>query len=1629
MRGFADDSTDGPSAAAADGAEALGSPGMPMEASSFSSQASYLEAVSSAIVAMPPDALRQSLEYVLPPVVRVLRAETEALGRSGDADTPSDTPSEPLKRRAARLEALESAARCVSRVVRRAGRCGNSPDASLELFAALVSTLGRAVEASDGSATRSTTTPANENADANAQSFFAQSSSGALEHVRLAALDATRGALSVFADADVTALVEKDANLPVLGYAVSLFLNVARAEAARGALGSRVLRREALAALAELVAAAARGEALLASKKQNRNTSRALALPSALAFFLPGVVSGCARAVAASVGSRAGHGAGPASAAEDGAAAEAAAAALSTVCRAALADADFVLRTRRVPPDGPNGPSSQSISASADAAAAERAALAAELRGLAKRPAKDVHGASRRRVAEDASSTRPEEAEEEAEDHPGFETTLDSNASPEIECRLRVVRDSKWLAAAAPRVAAAASSAYAQLVTHAKPSARAAAARGALEVLETCGETLGETACVALLSAALVAARDPWRSASDGARANLERLFGTRKGEKAEKNSEKASFHRALLIRAFRESLRALPRAARRESQSFDATDEGGGGGEGGACARRAAAALDLLDADALAETLLTDDGARRDVSAALAACFEMEPDVGHGVRGTSRDLSRSTSRSGTGTNASFDVDRDARERSARWLVFFAGNGGVPDEEGEPRAKNALQKNTTLVPSPVPPPRASFLSHSGLFAAVAGVARALGANPAILPALLETHLRLVRETLAGARDAEEEEARESTRLQSQKGMTAFSAADAWRRKARAHVAVAVELLLGSAEGRAAEDPGSSQAASTRISTARNALEAFLAGGAWDLPTSPAAAAAAAARRRRERKRERRSARWVRKAKTRGVHSAPRGDRERGEADARSDSGEDEASGSDSDSESGSDAESFGDDGRTKPRVANVRFAATARENALLACLLLEAVGSVACACGPTFVKNGGFLPTALVPLLLKLGDENARARETAEGVLFRVAVVGGFFTGPVSGVSTSNDATEKITATSADVSAAIGALVTENADYVVDALSRRLRRLEAFPDAARFFAAVLGSGTKAGGAARRLLPFLRDPIARAAEAISVKARAVRFTRFQTDDAPRDVGHDDDVCAFTRIMAQTASAASAEARATDDEIAEASVALAPLTRALAKREEAKRTGLVRRDGEMSAFFSGHLENDDDTIDETSRTQSQNESFEDLSKTDVASLTRSLPPLLASWRRRQTRLARTSKLCAVMARAAAPLMESGDPRRRRLASAALAASLRACGAFAASFARDEPVRAALRGAFPEDVPEDDSFNPEDRVVKVLPLIHETWPHVAVALVGQPRGPSVSPSAFEASADALAACAEASQPGNGGFVSRRLLRDAWPGLVRVLKLGAPSIEARRDQTRARLERVALIDGKTMTASYAFGDSFVTSAGASDGGHRSLALSERIERDGGVEDRSDRSDRSAETPASRATTRASAVVRTCVLRLLETLASDEATKEATRDVASFALAAAVPFALGEPTTRRNVTGGTGTSDRLARELTTRAVAAVTALAAIDPDAAWMALASRATGRDDVPVPEAPRFVIPSDGETPRKRHGSEFPRLPSFREISPAPKTQTSPSVAAAAARLLAAIEGRAETGVESG
>ena len=95
---------------------------------------------------------------------------------------------------------------------------------------------------------------------------------------------------------------------------------------------------------------------------------------------------------------------------------------------------------------------------------------------------------------------------------------------------------------------------------------------------------------------------------------------------------------------------------------------------------------------------------------------------------------------------------------------------------------------------------------------------------------------------------------------------------------------------------------------------------------------------------------------------------------------------------------------------------------------------------MALAFGSEFVNTGGFLPTALCPLLLKLGDDDDSVRETTEGVLFAVAREGGFLPkekirlddavidGDFS--ETDGDSSEKKEETPRhDVSAAVSALV------------------------------------------------------------------------------------------------------------------------------------------------------------------------------------------------------------------------------------------------------------------------------------------------------------------------------------------------------------------------------------------------------------------------------------------------------------------------------------------------------------------------------------------------------------------------------------------------------------------------
>ena len=103
--------------------------------------------------------------------------------------------------------------------------------------------------------------------------------------------------------------------------------------------------------------------------------------------------------------------------------------------------------------------------------------------------------------------------------------------------------------------------------------------------------------------------------------------------------------------------------------------------------------------------------------------------------------------------------------------------------------------------------------------------------------------------------------------------------------------------------------------------------------------------------------------------------------------------------------------------------------ATLRDDALLVCLAAEGVGVVARVCGVEFVRAGAFLPTALCPLLQKLGDPAAVVSDTASDVLGVIAAVGGFVrSGTQDGGSTVSEGP-------------VASLVSANADYVVDMLT------------------------------------------------------------------------------------------------------------------------------------------------------------------------------------------------------------------------------------------------------------------------------------------------------------------------------------------------------------------------------------------------------------------------------------------------------------------------------------------------------------------------------------------------------------------------------------------------------------
>ena len=614
--------------------------------------------------------------------------------------------------------------------------------------------------------------------------------------------------------------------------------------------------------------------------------------------------------------------------------------------------------------------------------------------------------------------------------------------------------------------------------------------------------------------------------------------------------------------------------------------------------------------------------------------------------------------------------------------------------------------------------------------------------------------------------------------------------------------------------------------------------------------------------------------------------------------------------------------------------------ATLRDDALLVCLAAEGVGVVAQACGVEFVRAGAFLPTALCPLLQKLGDPAAVVSDTASDVLGVIAAVGGFVrSGTQDGGSTREGP--------------VALLVSANADYVVDMLSRHLRHLDDHPGAVRFFAAVLGKRT---GAARRTLHLLHEPVRRALDSMGIGARRKNWRHAGTFlGCLREVS--DAACAEAASLLESANGAVEDVRPLHDLIEEM------------ERVRSEQFG-DDEDDEKGDTEGGAVK--------AAMAEASMRNVIDASAHSDAAKAVDVPAVIVEWNRRVRHESSLSRLVAGVLTSAAPLLESSDPRVRLAAAEVCASSLSAVAACDACSGPESAVYDTVKKLHPHDVPQTHGDN--ERPVRVLPRVHQLWPHLVHGL-GHRLGPPVLPEPFKASLTLLKRCAEVS---GGEFIARRMASDAWPQLARVLELGVKHAESASLVKRMETLYLGAEDGGA-------GSFFDTSAHSND-------LND-VDEDGLAG-----GTRGRETVAS--APRTTETVRVAILKTLAAIGACEKSRGALRDVAVNAADAVVPFTHAHG--RRRVRG----SSPHTPELMGAARDAVMGLAAVAPDAVWTALATSASSVDDFYV-EAPRWRRdPGLG-------GATPPALPEFREIMPVARVRCGVSREEAAASLELLVE----------
>ena len=486
---------------------------------------SHLAAVAASIASLDAPMIERSLDFILFPVTAVMRRETEPKG---------DTATNP-KAQARRIKTLEESLKCISTVLRRLEPGCGKPDFIADLFCDVVAVLARA--GSDPS--------------------LDPSRSSDLEDLRFAAVTCASEVLRlVRPDTEHAVALTADRNLPAVGYAVSLLVQTAHLEAAAGARGSKVARAASLRTLRDLV----------------MNTAD----PDVWSFFLPGIVSGLAKALHASSGSRSGEGSGPASAADDSASTEAAIEALAAIVTCVLDDGVNVGIKRRDEDGG------------------------------------DVRERLRRMMSGRTASNGDEKDDagdkDEKDDDVRGPPPTGADAT-EAAARLKTKRTARWLRETAPRVERVLAAALTPACAHRKPFVRRASCAAATAVMRSCADTL-RGAKRTLLECALVARGDPWDSVSAPAALALD---GLRRDGYVDDDA---------LDEVILDALSRLPGSVR-------GGGAGWGGGDGGiACARMAIAAMATAGSQRVSDMFLTRYAVRSGACAGLAQCFAVSADL-----------------------------------------------------------------------------------------------------------------------------------------------------------------------------------------------------------------------------------------------------------------------------------------------------------------------------------------------------------------------------------------------------------------------------------------------------------------------------------------------------------------------------------------------------------------------------------------------------------------------------------------------------------------------------------------------------------------------------------------------------------------------------------------------------------------------------------------------------------------------------------------------------------------------------------------------------------------------------------------------------------------------------------------